>query len=90
MNYYLLQRKRKKLGIPLLLFYSEIRCIELGWDSGFFCSLNHFSEGGVNANHSVTCLSSLAENDSSGCSRIAKEIVMVKGFYQRKERDVVE
>ena len=29
MNYYLLQRKRKKLGIPLLLFYSEIRCIEL-------------------------------------------------------------
>ena len=29
MNYYLLQRKRKKLGIPLLLFCSEILCIEL-------------------------------------------------------------
>ena len=31
---------------------------------GFFCSVNHFSEGGVNANHNVMCLPSLAENDS--------------------------
>ena len=33
-------------------------------DFGFLCSVNHFSEGGVNANHNVTCTSSLAENDS--------------------------
>ena len=33
-------------------------------DFGLFCSVNHFSEGGVNANHNVTCTSSLAENDS--------------------------
>ena len=33
-------------------------------DLGFFCSVNHFSEGRVNANHNVTCLPSLAENDS--------------------------
>ena len=33
-------------------------------DFGFFFSVNHFSEGGVNANHNVTCLPSLAENDS--------------------------
>ena len=31
--------------------------------------------------HSVKCSSSLAENDSSGCSRIAKEIAMVKVFF---------
>ena len=30
----------------------------------FFCSVNHFSEGGVNANHNVTRWPSLAENDS--------------------------
>ena len=29
-----------------------------------FCSVNHFSEGGVNANHNVTCSPSLTENDS--------------------------
>ena len=29
-----------------------------------FCSVNHFSEGGVNANHNVTYFPSLAENDS--------------------------
>ena len=33
-------------------------------DFGFFCSVNHLSEGGVNANHNVTCSPSLAENDS--------------------------
>ena len=32
---------------------------------GFFCSVNHFSEGGVNANHNVMCSPSLTENDSS-------------------------
>ena len=29
---------------------------------GFFCSVNHFSEGGVNANHNVTCSPSSTEN----------------------------
>ena len=29
---------------------------------GFFCSVNHFSEGGVNANHIVTCSLSSTEN----------------------------
>ena len=33
-------------------------------DFGFLCSVNHFSEGGVNANHNVTCSPGLAENDS--------------------------
>ena len=37
---------------------------KLRGDFGFFCSVNHFSEGGVNANHNVMCLPSLAENDS--------------------------
>ena len=32
---------------------------------GFFCSVNHFSEGWVNGNHNVTCSPSLAENDST-------------------------
>ena len=33
-------------------------------DFGFVCSINHFSEDGVNAHHNVTCSPSLAENDS--------------------------
>ena len=33
-------------------------------DFGFFSSVNHLSEGRVNANQTVTCLPSLAENDS--------------------------
>ena len=33
-------------------------------DFGFFCSVDHFSEGRVNANHNITCSPSLAENDS--------------------------
>ena len=58
--------------------YNEIRCIALGVsqtskanvegkrrrDFGFFCSVDHLSEGGVNANHNITCSPSLAENDS--------------------------
>ena len=53
-----------------ILFYSEIRCIPLHVlqtsknFNGFFCSVNHLSEGRVNANHNVTCSPSLAENDS--------------------------
>ena len=33
-------------------------------DFGFFCSVNHFGEGGVHANHNATCSPSLTENDS--------------------------
>ena len=32
----------------------------------------------------MTFSSSLAENDFSGCSRIAKEIAMVKGFLSKE------
>ena len=53
----------------------------------FFCSVNHFSEGGVNTNHYVMCLPSLAEN----VSRLLKNS---KGngdgewmFWWRKEAD---
>ena len=46
-------------------------------DFGFVCSVNHLiSEGGVNANHNVTCSPSLAENDSTLLT-IGKEIAMV-------------
>ena len=60
--------------------YHEICFITLRRDFGLFCSINHFSEGGVNENHNVTCLLSLAENDSR-LPRIAKEIAMVSGFF---------
>ena len=57
-------------------------------DFGFFCSINHFSEGGVKANHNVMSSPSLAENDS----RLLKNS---KGnrdgewiFCRRKEADV--
>ena len=46
-------------------------------DFGFVSSVNHLiSEGGVNANHNVTCSPSLAENDSTLLT-IRKEIAMV-------------
>ena len=32
-------------------------------DFGFFCSVNHFGEGGAHANHNATCSPSLTEND---------------------------
>ena len=50
-----------------------------------FLFVNHFSEDGVNGNHNVTCSPSLAENDFDypdfDCSRIAREIAMVSGFF---------
>ena len=54
----------------------------------FFCSFNYLSKGGFNANHIVTCLHSLAENDSrllknSKGNRNGKRI-----FCWRKEADV--
>ena len=55
---------------------------------GPICSINHESEGGVNANHNVTCSPSLAENDSrllknSEGNRDGEWI-----FCRRKEADV--
>jgi len=55
---------------------------------GFFCSVNHFSEGRVKANHIVTSSPSLAENDSrlirnSKGNRDGEWI-----FCRRKEADV--
>ena len=44
----------------------------------FFCSVNRFNEGGVNVNHNVTCSLTLE------CSRIAKEMAMVSGFFSRE------
>ena len=61
---------------------------KLGRDFGFFCSVNHFSEGGVNGNRIVTCSPSLAKNDSS-CSRIAREIAMVSGFFVEGRRQML-
>ena len=77
----------------LLILYSVICCIalhvcKLRTDFGFFCSVNHFSEGGVNADHNVTCSPSLAENDSDS-SRIAKEIAMVSGFFVKGRRQTL-
>ena len=53
----------------VLGYYSEIRCIALGvlqTQKEFWCSVNHFSESGVNANHNVTRTRPAwqAENDS--------------------------
>ena len=65
-----------------------MRFEKIQWDFGFFCSVNHVSEGGVYPNHSVMCLSNLAENDSrllknSKGSREGETIL-----YPRKEADV--
>ena len=77
----------------LLTLYNVICCIALHFcklrtDFGFFCSVNHFSEGKVNATHNVTCSPSLAENDCD-CSRIAKEITMVSGFFVKRSRQTL-
>ena len=79
-----------KLTLKLIAKFVVSRCAfcKLQWDFGFFCSVNHFSEGGVYANDSVPCLSSLAENDS----RLLKNSeVNPNGeniFHRRKEADV--
>ena len=59
--------------------------MRLQTSDGFFCSINHLSGGGVNANHKAMCLPSLAyknktENDSN-CSRIVKEISMMSVIF---------
>ena len=50
--------------LPQNLLYGAARIANFEGILGFFCSVNHFSEGGVKANHNVTCSPSLAENDS--------------------------
>ena len=75
----------------LLILYRVICCIALRvlqTDFGFFCSVNHFSEGEVNANHNVTCSPSLTENDSD-YSKIAKEIAMVSGLFVKGRRQTL-
>ena len=59
-------------------------CYKRQRDFGLFCSAKHFTEGGVNANHNVTCSPSLAENDSRLFKNIAKEIAMVSGFLSKE------
>ena len=54
----------KESFITAKLVVSRCAFCKLRRDFGFFCSVNRFSEGGVNANHNVTCTPSLAENDS--------------------------
>ena len=55
----------------------------------FFCSVNRKSDGWVNANRNVTCSPGLAEIMTLDCSRIAKEIAIVSGFFvEGKEADV--
>ena len=67
----------------------EVRCIELRvLQTWVLCSVNHFSEGGVNANHIVTCSPSLTENDS----RLLKNSVGNRDgewiFCRRKQEEV--
>ena len=50
--------------------------------------MNHFSEGGVNANHNVTCTSSLADNDSRLLKRSEGNHNGEWIFCRRKEADV--
>ena len=60
---------------------------------GFFCSINHLSGGGVNANDKAMCSPSLTcknktENDSN-CSRIAKEISMMSVIFVEDRRQTL-
>ena len=54
---------------------------------GFFCFVNHFSYGGVNANHNATGSLSLGEilRMTLDCTRIAKDFMMVSDFCRTKE-----
>ena len=58
--------------------YRAARVCKHGRDFEFFCSVNRFKEGGVNVNHNVTCSLALE------CSRIAKEMAMVSGFFSKE------
>ena len=56
--------------------YSQICCVALRClqtSNGFFCSVNHLSGGGVNANHNATHSPSLArKNKTENDSRLLK------------------
>ena len=74
----------KKTVTAVKFVVSRCACYKLQRDFGLFCSLKHFTEGGVNANHNVTGSPSLAENDSRLFKNIAKEIAMVSGFLSKE------
>ena len=76
------------LKIFTVVIQDHLDICKLRTDFGFFCSVSHFSEGEVNANPTVTCSPSLAENDSN-CSRIAKEIATVSGFFVEGRRQTL-
>ena len=61
---------------------------KLRWVLGFSIIFNRFSKGRVYANHSVTCSSSLAENDSRLLKNSEGNCDGERIFYQRKEEDV--
>ena len=80
----------KFVEIPI---YSEIRCIALrvlqtSKVFGVFWSVNHFSKGGVNANHIVTCTSCLAKNDFRRLKNSEGNHDGGWIFCRRKEADV--
>ena len=56
--------------------YSQIRCValhRLQTSNGFFCSVNHLSGGGVNANHNAKHSPSLVcKNKTENDSRLLK------------------
>ena len=57
-------------------------------DFGFFCSVNHFGEGGVHANHNATCSPSLTENDSRLLKNSERKSRWWLVFCRGKEADV--
>ena len=73
-----------KRTVTVKFVVSRCACYKLQRDFGLFGSVKHFTEGGVNANHNVTCSPSLAENDSRLFKNIAKEIAMVSGFLSKE------
>ena len=60
----LIEDLRYSLDITAKFVVSRCAYCKLRRDFEFFCSTNHFSEGGVNANHNVIYSPSLAENNS--------------------------
>ena len=62
----IVQSAAKSLVGKKLTNLTASRCAycKLRKDFGFFCSVNHLSEGGVNANHNVICSPNFTENDS--------------------------
>ena len=55
---------KEKEAITVKFVVSRCAYCKLRRDFGFFCSVNHCTDGGASASHNVTCSLSLAENDS--------------------------